>query len=316
MNTCAPTPTTTTTAPPVNEITPRRASLIAGIGYLIIFVAAFFANFIVLGGMGVDGDAAATVANITDNEAMFRLGLIAFLAVFLTDVVIAWALWILFRDISRELSRLTAWMRLVYTGFLGVAVISFFAVLQLLSGASWLSTFNPGQIDAQVMLALSAFDAAWLVGLAAFGVHLILLGTMIIRTAVAPRALGILLGIAGVAYILDTAAHGLVADYADYANLFLAIVAVPSVIGELWFTFWLLLRGGKERAFRRDRSAPREGPRMKARVLESVLGLAICLVAAALMITGTVGVGWGAAIGMVGIGLLAVTQVRRDKESR
>ncbi|MGB5379886.1 MAG: DUF4386 family protein [Acidimicrobiia bacterium] len=69
---------------------------------------------------------------------------------------------------------------------------------------------------------------------------------MIVRKDVAPRALGILLGIAGAAYILDTAAHGLVSDYADYANLFLAIVAIPSVIGELWFTSWLLLRGGKE----------------------------------------------------------------------
>jgi hypothetical protein len=69
---------------------------------------------------------------------------------------------------------------------------------------------------------------------------------MIVRSELAPRALGILLGLAGAAYIFDTAAHGFVANYADYANQFLAIVAIPSVIGELWFTFWLLLRGGKQ----------------------------------------------------------------------
>jgi hypothetical protein len=166
--------------------------------------------------------------------------------VFIADVVIAWALWILSKDVSRELSRLAAWMRVVYTVFLGVALVFFFAVLQLLSGASWLSAFGQSQLDAQVMLALDAFDAAWLIGLAAFGVHLILLGSIIVRTALAPRALGILLSIAGAAYIFDTAAHGLVANYADYANLFLAIVAIPSVIGELWFTFWLLLRGGRQ----------------------------------------------------------------------
>jgi len=244
MTTYAP---TTTTRQHLGGVTPRRASLIAGIGYLSIFVAAVFANFIVLGGMVVEGDAAATVANITDNESMFRLGLVAFLAVFVADVVIAWALWILFKDVSVELSRLAAWMRVVYTVFLGLALIFFFAVLELVSGAGWLGAFDQGQLDAQVMLALDAFDAAWLIGLAAFGVHLILLATMIVRTAVAPRALGILLGIAGAAYILDTAAHGLMANYADYANLFLAIVAVPSVIGELWFTFWLLLRGGRGR---------------------------------------------------------------------
>lgn len=57
--------------------------------------------------------------------------------------------------------------------------------------------------------------------------------------------LGIVMVIAGVAYILDTVAHGMLGTYDDYANVFLAIVAIPSVIGELWFTFWLLLRGGR-----------------------------------------------------------------------
>lgn len=241
--------TTTTTPSPIaasfDDPSPRRASLVAGIGYLIIFLAAIFANFIVVEGMVVDGDAATTVSNISDNPGMFRLGLVAFLVVFIADVVVAWALWILFRGVNRELSRLAAWMRVVYTVFLGFGLIFFYAVLQLLSGASWLGAFDQGQIDGQVMLALQAFDAAWLIGLAAFGVHLILLGTLIVRSRVAPRVLGVLLGVAGAAYIIDTVAHGVIASYDDYANLFLAMVAIPSVVGELWFTVWLLVRGGR-----------------------------------------------------------------------
>jgi len=231
------------------DVTPRTASIVAGIGYLIIFVAAIFANFVVLQGAVVDGDAVETAANIADNEGLFRMGLVAFLIVFIADVVVAWALWILLRSVSVEWSRLAAWMRVVYTVFLGVALIFFFAVLELGSGAGWLGVFDQGQLDAQVMLALDAFDAAWLIGLVAFGVHLILLATIIVRSGVAPKVLGIVLGIAGAAYILDTIAHGVIANYDDYANAFLAIVAIPSVIGELWFTFWLLLRGGKERSF-------------------------------------------------------------------
>lgn len=225
-------------------VTARTASKIAGIGYLLLFVLALFANFIVIEGMVDSTDATATVASITDSEALFRFGSIAFLAVFIIDVVVAWALWIVFKDISRELSRLTAWFRLVYTVFLGVAVIFLFAVLQLLSGASWLSAFDQGQLDAQAMLALEAFDAAWLIGLAAFGIHLILLGYLIIRSGIAPMALGIVMTIAGVAYVIDTVAHGVVGSYNDYANVFLAMVAIPSIIGEFWFTLWLLLKGG------------------------------------------------------------------------
>lgn len=231
------------------SISARTAAIIAGIGYLVIFVGAIFANFVVLEGMVVDGDPAETVANIVDDEAVFRIGLIAFLVIFVVDVVIAWALWIVFKAESRELSRLSAWMRLTYTVMLGVALVFFFIVLQLVSGADWLGAFDQGQLDAQVLVALDAFDAAWLIGLAAFGVHLILLGVLLVRFRAGPWVLGVLLAIAGTAYILDTVAHGVLADYEDYADVFLAIVAVPSIAGELWFTFWLLLRGGRsERA--------------------------------------------------------------------
>ena len=230
---------------PFAETTPRQAARIAGVSYLLIFVLAIFANFIVVGGLVVTGDTSATFANVTDSEVVFRLGLIAFLAVFLLDVVVAWALWVLFKGINRELSRLTAWFRVVYTVFLGMGLVFFFAVLQLISGAGWLGAFDQGQLDAQALLAFDAFNATWLIGLTAFGVHLMLLGYLIVRSGVAPKMLGYVLAIAGAAYILDTVAHGLLADYTDYENLFLAIVALPSIVGELWFALWLLLRGGK-----------------------------------------------------------------------
>lgn len=56
-----------------------------------------------------------------------------------------------------------------------------------------------------------------------------------------PRMLAAVLAVAGLAYILDTLAHVLLTDYAAYADLFLAIVAVPSILGELALTVWLFL---------------------------------------------------------------------------
>lgn len=229
-----------------SEVTPRRAALIAGAGYLVIFVLAVFANFMVIGGLVESGDAAATAANIVESEGLFRAGLVAFMVVFLVDVVVAWALFVLFRSLSRDLSLLTAWFRLVYTVFLGVALIFFFVALQLLSGAGYLTAFGPGQIDANVLLAVDAFNYAWLVGLACFGVHLILLGYLVVRSGWAAQSLGYVLMAAGAAYIVDTLARAVITDYADLENLFLAIVAVPSVVGELWFTLWLLRKGGRQ----------------------------------------------------------------------
>ena len=230
----------------LTDIAPRKAALIAGAGYLLIFVLAIFANFFVRTRLIEQNDAAATFGNIVQSESLFRLGLVAFLVVFIADIVVAWALYILFKAVSQEISLLTAWFRLVYTAFLGVGVIFFFIVLQLVSGASYLTALGQSTLDAQAQLSLDAFNYAWLIGLVAFGIHLMLLGYLMLASRAASRVLGVLLVVAGAAYVVDTAAHGLLANYADYETAFLMIVAVPSVIAELAFTVWLLVRGGRQ----------------------------------------------------------------------
>lgn len=228
------------------EIPARRAAVIAGIGYLAIFVLAVFANFFVRTGLVEPGDAAATAANVRDSIGLFRAGFVSFLAIFVIDVVVAWALYIVFRSVSRDVSLVTAWFRLVYTVFLGVALIPWFRAIELSSGEPFLSAFDPAQIDAQVMLALDSFNHAWLIGLACFGLHLAILGALIRRATGVPRALGLVLMVAGAAYVVDTVANAVLADYAAVEDLFLAIVAIPSVVGELWLGLWLLLKAGKE----------------------------------------------------------------------
>lgn len=229
----------------MTNITPRRAAIIAGIGYAAIFVLAVFANFLVREGLVVPGDAAATFANIVESETLLRAGMIAFLIIFLLDVVVAWALHMLFRTVSREVSLLSAWFRIVYTVFLGVAVIFLFAAVQLVGDASYLGAFTQGQLEAQATLMMDAFNYTWMIGLAAFGVHLILLGSMIISSRTASGVLGVLLAVAGGAYLADTSAQVLMTNYAEFADVFLALVAIPAITGEFAFMAWLLRKAGK-----------------------------------------------------------------------
>ena len=85
----------------------------------------------------------------------------------------------------------------------------------------------------------------WLFGLLAFGVHLVLLGWLLLESHAAPRLLGYVLMVAGAAYVADTTAHTLLSNYVDYETAFVAIVAISSVIAEGWMALWLLRRGGK-----------------------------------------------------------------------
>jgi hypothetical protein len=216
---------------------PREAARWAALGYLALFVLAIFANFLAVGAVLDPEDAGATFAALVEGETTFRLGIAAFLVVFLVDVVVAWALWVLFRDTHRDLSLLAAWARLVYTVFLGVSLVFLVRALHVAGTGGAGET----QLADDVLLELQSFDITWIIGLAAFGLHLVLLGRLLLATAGAPRWLGWTVTVAGVAYALDTLAHVVLPDYTAWADVFLAVVAVPSVVGELGVTVWLLL---------------------------------------------------------------------------
>jgi hypothetical protein len=205
-----------------------------------MFVLAIFANFMVRERLVVSGDAVGTVANITGSIGLFRLGLAAFLVIFVLDVVIAWALHVVFRDVNRDVSLATAWFRLIYTALLGVALVSMFQVIRVVDGGS-LGFLGSEQIQVQTVIELASFESAWLVGLIAFGVHLAMLGVLVVRSGMVAKALGYVLIAAGLAYVLDTFAQGMLPDYEAVAGVFMVAVALPSMIGEGWLGFWLLL---------------------------------------------------------------------------
>ena len=153
----------------------RKAAMVAGLGLLVMTIFAIFAQFAVIQGLIVPGDAATTANNIMANEMLFRLGIFSFMIVIICDVLVAWGLYVLLKPVNENLSLLMAWFRLVYSAIFAVALANLFNALQLLSGADYLGAFEPNQLQAQVMLSLDAFQAGWTIGLVIFGLHLVLL---------------------------------------------------------------------------------------------------------------------------------------------
>tara|TARA_B100000378_G_scaffold262338_1_gene244319 strand:- start:211 stop:960 length:750 start_codon:yes stop_codon:yes gene_type:complete len=233
----------------LTDTTRRTAARVAAVGYIALFVLGIFANFIVKQGLIDPTDPTATVAAIRDQEPLFRIGMAAFVAIFLIDVAVAWGLYVLFAPAGRARSLLVAWFRLAYTVFLGVGAVFLYIGQEIAT--------SPVALGADVaLLMFAAFDFAWLVGLIAFGVHLILLGRLVIVSRIAPRLVGILLLVAGSAYALDTLAHIMLVDYAAVADLLLALVATTAMVAELVFTVWLVRAGRRSSAVTRDDLAP------------------------------------------------------------
>ena len=100
---------------------------------------------------------------------------------------------------------------------------------------------NWGDLENLILRQADSFNIIWLIGLFFFGIHLILLGKILGR----PRLIAVFLALAGFMYMVDTGAHFLLPDYDNYASIFLAMVAIPSIGGEMALSVWLLVKGGR-----------------------------------------------------------------------
>ena len=179
------------------------------------------------------------------NGLLFRGGMLSWLIVLICDIVIAWALYIFLKPVSKSLSLLTAWFRLVYVTIFGITQLNLLFVLLLLSGTDYLAVFDTNQLQALAMLFLNGHNLGFLIGLVFFGVHLLLLSYLIFKSSYIPKILGVLLILSSLGYLIDSFANFLLPNYADYETIFLLLVAIPGIIGELSFTLWLLLKGTK-----------------------------------------------------------------------
>ena len=229
----------------ITDISLRKAARVAGFGLLIMTIFAIYAYYFVRQSLIVPGDAATTANNIMANELLFRSSIVSWLIVLTCDVVVAWALYVLLKPVNKSLSLLAAWFRLVYTTIHGIALLNLIFVLQLLSGADYLTVFETDQLHALLLLFLNGHNYGALIGLVFFGFHLFVLGYLVFKSDYIPRIIGVLLIIASFGYLIQNFGNVLLPNYANYEAILQMVFVVPMFIGELSLCFWLLFRGAK-----------------------------------------------------------------------
>lgn len=218
---------------------------IAGFSILLSVAAGIVANVLIAGGLMVPEETAITAADITVNELVLRFGIFSFLILLVLDLVVAWALYVLLKQVNKNLALLAAWFRLVYIAMFGAALFNFLNILQLLGDDASVSDIEPNQIGLEVMMHINAINNAWTIALVFFGGHLLILGYLLFKSGFVPKVLGILMLFAGLGYFIDNVAVVLLSDYVDLMAIFSLIIFVLSMIAELAFAIWLLAKGKK-----------------------------------------------------------------------
>lgn len=237
------------------ETSPLVYARVAGFLLLLLVLLGPFSLIYVPSTLIVPGDATVTADNIRASGWLFRLGIVSDSLIFLIEIVLTVLLYVLLRPVSRTLSLVAAFARLAMAVIQGINLLPYFVVaLLLLSGAGYLTVFEPDQVDALALLFLNAHQYVVYIWQLFFGLHLFVLGYLVFKSGYFPRILGILVVVASLGYLID--GYGSIL-YPNYAEIFGVVVGVGAIVGELPFFLWLLIKGVNVQRYNERAHQPR-----------------------------------------------------------
>jgi hypothetical protein len=222
-----------------------RQARVAGVCYLLVIAGGLFAEVVVRESLVVQGDAAATARAIAADEALWRWGLAVHLSYLVPGLVVNVLVCGLFRAVEPTLARLALVLGVASVTVEASSLLQLYLPLAMLEEGSALTPLGGAQRQALSYLAVGLFSTGFGFALLFFAGFCVLVGTLILRTRLVPRLIGLLMVLAGACYAVNTLA--LVLSPALSERLLPAIL-LPPFVGELSLALWLLVKGVKEPA--------------------------------------------------------------------
>ncbi len=221
------------------QVSPQVYARVGGVLYLLIFVFAGIAMGL-QSQLIVSGDAAATATRIMASQMQWRVSVAAELVLFGFDIPLAVIFYVLLRPVNANLALLAAFWRFAEAVMASLTATVHMTPLFLLGGAPYLKTFDAAQLAALAYVSLRLYDYGFGIALIPFGLSCMLLGYLIYKSTYFPKTFGVLMVLAGLAYIANTLALIVAPATANATFIAMLVTGVPA---ELGFTIWLLVFG-------------------------------------------------------------------------
>jgi hypothetical protein len=218
----------------------KRLARIAGGLYLLVGIFGGFAEGFVEPKMYVAGNAAATAGNVVANAGLLRMGVLSDLLDGTFFVFTALALYMLLKDVRKSAARAMLVFVVIAAVITCMSAVFEFEGLRVATGGVSAATLGIGGSNALVLLLLDAQHYGLLAAQIFFGLWLAPLGYLAYKSGWFPKALGIVLIVASVSYLVGVLAAFLIPDLDKQIHAFTTIVPA---IAEPWMVVYLLVVG-------------------------------------------------------------------------
>jgi hypothetical protein len=203
------------------------------------FVTSIIANRF---GRFVFVEAPVTVNNILIHESQFRVGFVISLFSVVFLLLAAWALYVLLKPANENVALLFLVLNLAGFAMWCFGLLNLSGSLLLVSGADYLKVFQPDQLQAQAMFFVNLYKNGSIIAQVPYGIWLLPLGYLVIKSRFLPKLLGILLVADCFGLLVYVFQRFLLPDYEVISYPCLAI----SFIAEVSLALWLLIKGAND----------------------------------------------------------------------
>ncbi|MCB0751139.1 MAG: DUF4386 domain-containing protein [Ignavibacteriae bacterium] len=214
---------------------------LAGLLYLLLVITGVYGIMYIPSQIIIPGDSVSTAKNIISNELLFRTGIFNDILSNIIFLFLVLVLYRMFRHVNENQAKLMFALVIVQIPFAFIMEAFNIASLMIIKGEV-LKTFELSQRQDLAMLFLKINDYGTLPLEMFWGLWLLPFGLLVYKSKFIPRVFGILLVIAGLAYMIDSTIALLFPSYSVFVNKPTLLLAA---IGEISITLWLLIKGVK-----------------------------------------------------------------------
>ena len=208
----------------------KKWGLLTGYSIVLMALVAGFVYGFVHSTIYKASDSDLTASLLLENFTLYKWGIVSWLVIVVLDIIVSIGLYFIYKDQLKKLATLSSFLRILYTFILGIAVAQLLLPFMHNSGSS------------KGLLYFESFEKIWSLGLIIFGLHLLILGIVCLKSDFTPKFFSYFLVLGGLCYLLVQNLKSFFPHLSETTATIESILTAPMALSEISFAIWLIIK--------------------------------------------------------------------------